>query len=130
VKIKRRPGQIASDLAFVVVGDTGFEPVTSSVSTNGPHRTDLHEHDGPQVRARRYEQLSPVQSLSTRLGAAARSQPAPTAALQKERLPGSSGLALPRHQIRLGRRAPSVTTESEPEPFGDDRPGQAVSSGG
>jgi hypothetical protein len=29
-----------SDLLFYLVGDTGIEPVTSSVSTNGPRAAD------------------------------------------------------------------------------------------
>jgi hypothetical protein len=49
------------------------------VSTIDPHRPDQHERNQPQVRPRRYEQLSHFQSGSAPLGATYCSQSAPTA---------------------------------------------------
>src|SRR4051812_9920089 len=63
--------------AVSLVGDTGFEPVTSSVSKIFGSCADQHKHENPQVTPRRSAQVSPVGSRSTPLGAARCSQSAP-----------------------------------------------------
>jgi hypothetical protein len=49
-----------------MVGDTGIEPVTSSVSATVHQARDQHKHEGPQVRSRRYKQLKSVERSSAR----------------------------------------------------------------
>ncbi len=60
-----------------MVGDTGFEPVTSSVSTKRPQACDQHECKDLQVTRSRSAQVSPVWSRSTPLGATRCSPSAP-----------------------------------------------------
>jgi hypothetical protein len=66
------------DMASELVGDTGIEPVTSSVSTNGPQVADQGLCDDLHQRRRRSVQLSTVGRIWAPLGAGGCSQLAPT----------------------------------------------------
>src|SRR5205814_1836294 len=56
----RNPGNGPPDLLIYLVGDTGIEPVTSSVSANVRQRRDQQEREEPQVAGWGCEQLRPV----------------------------------------------------------------------
>jgi hypothetical protein len=59
------------------VTQRGEERLTPSVSTNGPHRVDQHEHKGPQAGSRRSAQLSHADGGLAPLGATRCTQSAP-----------------------------------------------------
>jgi hypothetical protein len=92
------------------VGDTGFEPVTSSVSRKCPQASDLHKREKPQVGPGRSQQLDQVQRRSAPFNTTRCSQ------ICSHPLPTTADLAARTRSCHHSRNAKKLPAQSSRPP--------------